>query len=171
MVSVSAGSYQCVSKRRTVWRIDAKPTATLQVHSVFLQPSRLKKKRGPPPHLSLHSHCILCSALLFTCSYSPFGRRVTFFFRPQLLWQPLFASKKVRLRGQKKKGATTCLGIVLHLASHGRDGHTRELMDSAYSRIVPMNPLQCQQCCFTSSIRSVSLLFYTETDQKLQHTE
>lgn len=35
---------------------------------------------------------------------------------PQLLWQPLFASEKVHLKGPTKC-ATTCLGIVLRLAS------------------------------------------------------
>jgi len=35
---------------------------------------------------------------------------------PQLLWQPLFASEKVHLKGPTKC-ATTCLGIVFHLAS------------------------------------------------------
>lgn len=40
---------------------------------------------------------------------------------PQLLWQPLFASEKVHLKGPMKC-ATTCLGIVLHLASTANMG-------------------------------------------------
>ncbi len=40
---------------------------------------------------------------------------------PQLLWQPLFASEKVHLKGPTKC-AKTCFGIVLHLASTANTG-------------------------------------------------
>lgn len=43
---------------------------------------------------------------------------------PQLLWQPLFASEKVHLKGPTKC-ATTCLSIVLHRCS--KCGHIRHV--------------------------------------------
>lgn len=81
MAGVSAGSYQCVTERGTMRRIDAKPTATLQVYSAFYSPHSSKRRKiflSLPLCLSLRSHCILWSVLLFKCSYSPFRRRVTF---------------------------------------------------------------------------------------------
>lgn len=98
MAGVSAGSYQCVTERGTMRRIDAKPTATLQVYSAFYSPHSSKRRKiflSLPLCLSLRSHCILWSVLLFKCSYSPFRRRVTFkptvtMATPICIWKSVF---------------------------------------------------------------------------------
>lgn len=81
MAGANAGSYLCVTGRGTMQRIDAKPTATLQGYSAFYSPHSSKRQKiflSLPLRLSLRSHCILWSVLLFKCSYSPFRRRATF---------------------------------------------------------------------------------------------
>lgn len=49
---------------------------------------------------------------------------------PQLLWQPLFASQKVHLKGTTKC-ETICFGIVLHLANVEKSGCMKTQKKSA----------------------------------------
>lgn len=94
----SAGSYLCVTGRGTMQGIDAKPTATLQGYSAFYSPHSSKRQKiflSLPLRLSLRSHCILWSVLLFKCSYSPFRKRATFkptvtMATPICIWKSAF---------------------------------------------------------------------------------
>ena len=98
MAGTSAGSYLCVTERGTMRRIDAKPTATLQVYGAFYSPRSSKRQKiflFLPLCSSLRSHCILQSVLLFKCSYSPFRRRATFkpsvtMATPICIWKSAF---------------------------------------------------------------------------------
>lgn len=62
-----------------------------------------QKEESPPPlPICLYILIVFCGVLYFLHVLIPHLEDELLFFRPQLLWQPLFASKKVRLRGQKK---------------------------------------------------------------------
>lgn len=97
-------------------RIDAKPTATLQGFSTFFlgRPSR-KSKRSFSPSVCLSVLIVFFGVFYFLNVLIP-HLEGELRLSPQLLWQPLFASEKVHLKGPTKC-ATTCLGIVLHLVS------------------------------------------------------
>lgn len=77
-----SGSYLCVSEKGTMQGMPSQLALRRATMLFIALHSSKKAKRSLPPSLrtclSLHSHCILWSVLLFKCSYSPFRRRVTF---------------------------------------------------------------------------------------------
>lgn len=112
----STGSYLCVTGRGTMQQIHARPTATLQGDNAFYSPHSSNRQQIFLP-LSLSVSVCLSVLIVFF--------RVFYFLNvliphlegelrlsPQLLWQPLFASEKVHL-----KGPTKCVTTCRHYAS------------------------------------------------------
>lgn len=134
MAGASAGSYLCVTGRGTMQRIDAKPTATLQGYGAFYSPHSSKKKKQQQIFLSLSPPCSVClRALIVFCGVFYFLNVLIphlegeLRLSPQLLWQPLFASEKVHLKGADKM----CNNMPRHCASLSecsKHGHVRDVM-------------------------------------------
>lgn len=110
-VQASPGSYLCVTARGTMQRADARPTATFAGLRRFLYLHSSKSDLPLRPSSSVAPFLFVFFVVFYFLIPHLEGKlRISL----QLLWQPLFASEKVHLKGPTKC-ATVCFGIVLNL--------------------------------------------------------